>query len=446
MSLPTKPKEEQESAEMGRHSQRGAGSSLQRLRWFFRILGPGLITGASDDDPSGIGTYSVAGAKFGYGTLWMALFTFPLMAAVQLICARIALGTGKGIATVLREHYPRRLVLIVVGALLVANTINVGADILAIAAGVNLLIPVPIGWMIVPIGLLILALQIWGSYRLIAGVFKWLCLSLFGYIGASLLAKPDWSQVLWHTLVPTVHFDAAFLSMFVAILGTTISPYLFFWQASQEVEEQVSRGRRRIWQRRATADRAISNSFWDVGVGMFFSNVVMFFIILATAATLHKAGQTEIASADEAAAALRPLAGNAATVLMALALIGSGLLAVPVLTGSAAYAICEAFDWPCTLDAKPAKAKEFYLIMTASTLAGLLLNLIGVNPIDALYWTAVINGFLAPPLLVVIMLIANNKAILGRHVNGRFANVLGWATTGLMFAAAAGLLLTWGTS
>ena len=437
---------EQESVELSRRSGRGAGTALQSLRWFFRILGPGLITGASDDDPSGIGTYSVAGARFGYASLWTALVTFPLMTAVQLICARIALSTGRGVATVLREHFPRWLVLIVVGSLFVANTINVGADILAIAAGVNLLVPVPIGWMILPIGLVILVLQIWGSYRLIAGIFKWLCLSLFGYIGASLLAKPNWGQVLWHTFVPTIQFDPAFLSVLVAVLGTTISPYLFFWQASQEVEEQVARGRRWLWQRRAAADREIRNAFWDVGVGMFFSNMVMYFIILATAATLHEAGKTEIASANEAAAALRPLAGNAATVLMAVALIGSGLLAVPVLTGSAAYAICEAFNWRSTLDAKLGQAKEFYLIIALSTFGGLLINFIGISPIDALFWTAVINGFLAPPLLVVVMLVANNKAIMGHQINGRWTNVLGWATTGLMFAAVAGLLLTWGTS
>jgi Mn2+/Fe2+ NRAMP family transporter len=311
---------------------------------------------------------------------------------------------------------------------------------------VNLLVPIRIGVLIVPIGLLILGLQIWGSYRLIANVFKWLSLSLFGYIAASLLAKPDWGEVAWNTFVPTVRFNAPFLSTLVAILGTTISPYLFFWQASQEVEEQVSRGRRQLWQRKATAHHEIKNAFWDVGIGMFFSNIVMYFIILATAATLHKTGHTEIGSADEAAAALRPLAGDAATVLMALGLVGSGLLAVPVLTGSAAYAICEAFHWNCTLDAKPWQAKEFYLIIGASTLGGLLINLFGVNPIDALFWTAVINGFLAPPLLVIIMLIAGNKTIMGKQVNGRVANVLGWATTLLMFAAAIGLLVTWGAS
>ncbi len=446
MSRPPDPAVDCEDVDSQQRSVSEGASPLQRLRWLLRILGPGLVTGASDDDPSGIGTYSVAGAKYGYALLWTALVTFPLMTGVQLICARIALTTGKGIGTVLREHYPRWLLLIIVGSLFVANTINVGADLLAISAGLNLLIPVPIEWMIVPIGLVILALQIWGSYRLIAKVFKWLCLSLFGYIGASLLARPNWGQVLWQTFVPSLQFNPAYLSTLVAILGTTISPYLFFWQASQEVEEQVACGRRRLWQRRAAADQEIKNAFWDVGVGMFFSNLVMYFIILATAATLHAAGKTEIASADEAAAALRPLAGNAASVLMAVALVGSGLLAVPVLTGSAAYAICEAFNWRSTFDAKPAQAKEFYLVMALSTIGGLLINLIGISPIDALYWTAVINGILAPPLLVVIMLVANNKAVMGRKANGHWANVLGWATTVLMFAAVAGLIVTWGAS
>jgi Mn2+/Fe2+ NRAMP family transporter len=270
----------------------------------------------------------------------------------------------------------------------------------------------------VPIGLLILAVQIWGSYRLIASVFKWLTLSLFGYIAASLLAKPDWKAVAWATFVPTFQLDAAFLSTLVAILETTISPYLFFWQASQEVEEQVARrGRRWLWQRRAVADREIKNAFWDVGTGMFFSNLVMYFIIFAAAATLHKSGQTEIGSAEEAAGALAPLAGKAATVLMALALVGSGLLAVPVLTGSAAYAICEAMHWPCTLDAKSHQARGFYLVIAASTLGGLAINFFGVNAIDALFWTAV-----------------------------RGLKLLGWATTLLMFAAAIGLVATWGTS
>jgi NRAMP (natural resistance-associated macrophage protein)-like metal ion transporter len=413
------------------------------VRRFFKMLGPGLITGASDDDPSGIGTYAMAGAALGYTLLWTAWVTFPLMAAVQFICAKVGLVSGRGLAGVLRQHYPRTLLYAVVVGLLVANTINAGADLLAIAAGLNLLIPIPIVILIGPLALLILALQVWGSYRLIARTFKWLTLALFAYLGAAILARPDWGAVLRGTFVPTWQFDRTFLEMVVAILGTTISPYLFFWQASQEVEEEIARGHKRLWQRKGATEAELKYAAWDVSIGMLFSNVVMYFILLATAATLHRAGRTEIDSAAEAAEALRPLAGNAATVLMALGLIGTGFLTVPILTGSAGYAICETFGWKCSLDARPGQAKEFYIVLGASTLGGLLLDYVGINPMDALFWTAVINGFLAPPLLVVIMLIANNRAVMGKRVNGLGMNVLGWATTAVMFAAALGLVWTW---
>ena len=414
-----------------------------RIRRFLRILGPGLITGASDDDPSGIATYAITGAQAGYAPLWTALVTFPLMASVQYICGKIGLVTGRGIAGILRRHYSLKLLYAVILALMVANTINAGADILAIAAGLNLLVPIPTRLMVAPVGILILALQIWGSYRLIARTFKWLTLALFGYIGSAFFARPDWYAVLHGTLVPTIRFNSAFLATLVAILGTTISPYLFFWQANQEVEEEISRGRKRLWQRRGATDRELKYAALDINTGMLFSNAVMYFVILANAATLHRAGMTNIGTATEAAAALRPLAGGGATVLMAFGLVGTGLLAVPILTGSAAYAVCETFGWRCSLDAKPAKAKEFYLVVAASTFAGLLMPLLGINEMQALFWTAVINGFLAPPLLVVIMFISNNKAIMEDRVNSRAMNVLGWITATLMFAAACGLVLTW---
>lgn len=429
-----------------------AGTSIEaalerepnRAKRFFKMLGPGLITGASDDDPSGIGTYAVAGAQLGYSPLWMAVITFPLMAAVQFICAKIGMVSGRGVSGVLQKYYPRKLVLAAVLGLLIANTINAGADLLAIAAGLNLLIPIPVAAVIAPVGLLILAFQVWGSYRLIARIFKWLTLALFAYIGAAFLAAPEWRAVVQGTLLPTFRSDRTFLAILVAVLGTTISPYLFFWQASQEVEEEISRGRKRLWQRQGATDGEIRYAAWDVSIGMFLSNVVMYFIILATAATLHRDGRTDIDSAAQAAEALRPLAGNAATVLMALGLIGTGVLAVPILTGSAAYAVCEVFGWKGSLDAKPAQAKEFYLVLAAATAGGLLIDFIGVAPMDALFWTAVINGFLAPPLLLVIMLIANNKQVMGGRVNGLGMNVLGWTTVVVMFAAAAGLVLTWG--
>jgi NRAMP (natural resistance-associated macrophage protein)-like metal ion transporter len=413
------------------------------VKRFFKILGPGLITGASDDDPSGIGTYAVAGASLGFATLWTALFTFPLMASVQFVCAKVGMVSGMGLAGVLRRHYSRPLLYVAVTGLVIANTINAGADIGAIAAATNLLIPVPVALMIIPIALLILALQVWCSYRLISNIFKWLTLALFAYIGAAFFAKPNATEVLRATLIPTFHFDAQFLSTLVAILGTTISPYLFFWQASQEVEEEISMGRRTLQQREGATDRELKYAAWDVNTGMLFSNVVMYFIILATAATLFKAGKTNIQSATDAAQALRPLAGNGAYFLLALGLIGAGFLAVPILTGSSAYAVAESFGGRHGFDEKPHRAKLFYGVIAVSTLVGMLINFLGINPISALFWTAVINGFLAPPLLIVVMLIANNKKVMGDQINGRWMNILGWTTTLLMFAAAIGLVLTW---
>ena len=414
--------------------------SLKRL---LSVLGPGLITGASDDDPSGIATYSVAGARFGYAPLWTAVVTFPLMTGVQYICAKIGLASGSGIGRVLRKHYSKKLLYAVIAGLFLANTINTGADILAIAAGMNLLVPVPLNWAIGPIALLVVVVQIWGSYRVISKIFKWLTLSLFAYVGASLLARPDWHKVIEGTLVPTVEFNADYIAMLVAILGTTISPYLFFWQASSEVEEERAQGRNSIKKRKGASSDDLTDAALDVGAGMFFSNLVMYFIILATAASLHGTENADVNSAADAAEALRPLAGDAATILMALGLIGTGFLAIPVLTASAGYAICEAFEWNCTLNAKPHRAKEFYIVIGAATLGGLLMDFAGVNPIDALFWTAVLNGLLAPPLLVVIMLIANNKKVMKEHVNGFGLNLLGWTTAALITAAAAGLLLTW---
>ena len=421
------------------------GEEKNPLKRFLKVLGPGLITGASDDDPSGIGTYSTAGASFGFATLWTALITFPLMAAVQFICAKIGMVSGKGLAAVLRDHYSRWVLYPAVIALLIGNTINAGADIGAIAAAINLLLPIPIAFMIVPISLIILAIQIWGSYRLIARVFKWLSLALLAYIGAALFSKPDLGEVLKGTFIPTLRFDGKFLSILVAILGTTISPYLFFWQASEEVEEELSMGRKQLWQRKGATDTELKYASLDVNIGMLFSNVVMFFIIMATGATLFKSGKTDISSATDAAQALRPLAGDASSLLLAIGLIGAGFLAVPILTGSAAYAIAESFDWKYGLDRKARSAKQFYAIIAVSTLVGMLINFVGINPIDALFWTAVINGFLAPPLLVIIMLVANNKEVMGKQVNSPIMNVLGWATALLMFAAAIGFVFTLGS-
>jgi NRAMP (natural resistance-associated macrophage protein)-like metal ion transporter len=425
---------------------RAAKAARERnpVKRLFKLLGPGLITGASDDDPSGIGTYAQAGASLGFSVLWTALITFPMMWTIQFICAKVGMVTGAGLARTLRKHYPRWLLYPVVAGLAVANTINAGVDIGAIAASINLLVPVPAAALIVPITVVILVVQIWGSYRLIEKTFKWLTLALLAYIMSAFFARPDWGQVLRGTLVPTFSFDRRFLTVLVAVLGTTVTPYLFFWQASEEVEEEISMGRRTLEQRKGATKAELKYANWDVAAGMFFSNVVMYFIMLATAATLFKAGKTNIQSATEAAQALRPLAGDAAYVLLALGLVGAGFLCVPILTGSAAYAIAEALGWKHGLDEKPRRAKLFYGVIAASTLVGMLVNFVGINPITALFWTAVVNGFLAPPILVVVMLIANNQAVLGREVNGPLTNVIGWVTTAAMFAAAVALVLTWG--
>jgi len=408
------------------------------------VLGPGLVTGASDDDPSGIGTYTQAGAAFGFATLWMAPVTLPMMAAVQFICAKIGMVSGMGLADVLRKHYARWVVYGAVSLLVIANTINAGTDIGAIAAAVNLLLPVPALALVVPTAVVILTVQIFGSYALISRIFKWLTLTLFAYIVAAFLARPHWREVLVATVIPTIRFDHQYLMTMVAILGTTISPYLFFWQASQEVEEELSMGRETLEQREGATDQEMKIAKIDVNAGMIFASVVFYFVILASAATLHVAGKTDIQTATEAAEALKPLSSGLATYLFAFGLIGSGFLAVPVLTGASAYAIGEAFGWKCGLDEKLHTAPRFYAVIIASTLVGMLINFFKIAPVTALFWTAVINGVLAPPLLVMIMLVSNNRKIMGQRVNGKLTNFIGWTTAAVMSAAALGMFLTWG--
>jgi len=406
-------------------------------------LGPGLIAGASDDDPSGIGTYSQAGAALGYATLWTAIVTLPLMVVVQHICAKIGMCSGRGLAGVLKRYYSKKLLYPVVIGLVIANTINAGADIAAISAAINMFVPIPISVMVIPIAVAIVVLQIWGSYRLIMKIFKWLTLSLFAYVIAAFLAKPDWFAVANATLVPQISLTSEYITTVVAILGTTISPYLFFWEASEEVEEEKNEGRVKLSERKGATDKEIKKEKIDTIVGMLFCNVVFYFVILAAGATLHISGQTNIQSATDAAQALRPLAGNFATVLFGIGLVGAGLLAVPVLTGSAAYAVAETFGWPSGLDEKPKHAKKFYGVIAVSTIIGVMIDFAGINPISALFWTAVINGVVAPPLLVVVMLVSNNKRVMGTRTNGPFTNIVGWLAVAVMFAAAIAMFATW---
>ncbi|HTK38819.1 MAG TPA: divalent metal cation transporter [Pyrinomonadaceae bacterium] len=410
---------------------------------FLNRLGPGLITGASDDDPSGIGTYTQAGASFGFGTLWTALFMLPLMIVVQHICAKIGMVSGQGLAGVLKKFYSKWLLYPAVFGLVIANTINAGTDMAAIAAAINMFVPVPVSILIIPIAVLIVVLQVWGSYRLIVKVFKWLTLSLFAYIIAAFLARPNWGEVLYATLVPQFQFTGKYLTTVVALLGTTISPYLFFWQASEEVEEEVAEGRESLSSRLGATNDELKKEKWDTITGMALSNIVAYFVILAAASTLFAAGKNDIRSAVDAAQALRPLAGSAASFLFAAGIIGTGLLGVPVLTSSSAYAVSETFGWTCSLDEKPRHAKRFYSVIAVSTLIGMLVNYSGINPITALFWTAVINGLIAPPLIIVVMLVSNNKRVVGDRTNGVWTNVIGWLAAVVMFAAAIGMFLTW---
>jgi NRAMP (natural resistance-associated macrophage protein)-like metal ion transporter len=414
-----------------------------RLVRMAKVLGPGLITGAADDDPSAVSTYAVAGASLGFAPLWTAPLTMPMMATVVYICGKLGMVSGLGIGGVLRHYYPRWALYPVVVAFVVANTLNAAADLGAIAAGVNLLVPfLPQSVLVIGATVLILALQLFSSYESIERWLRWLTLALLGYIGSSILAQPDWGQVLRGTLVPTFSFDPTFISTLVAILGTTISPYLFFWQAGQQVEEEILVGRRTLRQRRGATDTELKYLGWDVNAGMFFSNLVMYFIILGSAATLFQAGKTDIQSAADAAQALRPLAGDAAGVLFAVGFIGVGFIGVPVMTTGAAYAVADGLNWPHGLHKHPREAPRFYGTIVVCTLVGLCLNFLGINPIQALVGVAIINGLLMPPLLLLTLHATNNRAIMGDRTNGLPLNLLGGLTVAAGLAAALGLAWT----
>ena len=409
-----------------------------------QILGPGLITGASDDDPSGIGTYSQAGSQFGLATLWLALFTFPLMVAVQEACSRIALHTGLGLGTLMRRKFPTWLVGICILALFVANTINVGADIGAVAAGGNLLSRghIPAIWLVVPVTLLITAMQLRLHYALIFRIFKMLTLALFAYIITAIIAHPPLLSMLKATVVPTIQFNKAFLGIVVAILGTTISPYLFFWQASSEVEEMKAAGAKTEKERRGVTRKELKAARTDVAVGMLFSQLVMYAIILTSGSVIHAAGNTNVQSAAQAAEALRPVAGPFAFILFSVGMIGTGLLAIPVLTGCAAYAVKEFLGIRGSLADRPLYRPTFYGIICLAMLGGLLMNFLGIDPIKALVVTAIINGMVAPPILVLIALLARDQKVMGGRRSGRWSNTLVWVATVVMGVAAMALLAT----
>ena len=409
---------------------------------FFANLGPGLITGAADDDPSGISTYSVAGAAFGYLPLWVSLFCFPLMASVQLMCARLGLVTGRGLAGAIRRYYPRWVLWGACSLLIVANVFNIGADLGGMAAAMALVTGISSFFWTPFFTAVIILVLIYSSYRLIAKIFKWLTLVLFSYILTAFLAHPDWGAVLHATFIPHVLWSAAFLAAFVGILGTTISPYLFFWQASQEVDEERAQGRMTVASRKGATDVELRNARIDVLIGMFFANLVMYFIILTTAATLHAHGITDIQTPQQAAMALRPLAGPWAYLLFTLGIIGTGLLAVPVLAGSAAYAIAEAEKWRGSLESRPNVGKRFYAVVAVSMLLGLALDFVGFNAVRMLFYSAVLNGVLAPPLIVLVTLLTSNPKVMGKRVSPPLLRILGWGTAAIMAIAAIGMFLT----
>ena len=379
-----------------------------------RRLGPGLITGAADDDPSGIATYSQVGAQFGYGLAWTMLFSLPFMIVIQEISGRIGCVTGRGIAENLRRHYPSWLVRSVVGLLLVANTINLGADVGAMGAALALLLGGSARLYTVAFGILCVVAEVFISYALYAGLLKWLTVSLFAYVAVVFTVHVPWDQALLATFVPHLTFDAEHAMALVAVLGTTISPYLFFWQSSLEVEDQLRRGARPLCLTLDSAKAQFVRIRTDTVTGMGVSNVVAIFIIFATAATLHTSGVTNIQTSSQAAEALRPIAGEFTFAIFAAGIIGTGLLAVPVLAGSSAYALSEAFRWREGLDRRLLQAKAFYATITVSTLAGVGLNFTTLDPVKALYWSAVVNGVLATPVMAVIVLIAGNGRIMGR--------------------------------
>jgi NRAMP (natural resistance-associated macrophage protein)-like metal ion transporter len=418
-----------------------ADRPISPARHWLRALGPGLVTGAADDDPSGIATYSQVGAQFGYQLTWVMLFSYPLMAVTQAISARIGCVTGRGIAQNLRAHYPRWLLRVVVAVLLVANIANLGADLGAMAAGLQLLIPGSTLLYTVGFSVLCILLEVFLSYPRYAAILKWLTLSLFAYVAVVFTVHVPWGTALFSTFVPNILLDAPHAMALVAVLGTTISPYLFFWQASQEVEEQLRRTVKPLYVTPGAAGPELARMRIDTWVGMGYSNLISLFIIIATAATLHASGVVDINTSSQAAEALRPIAGAFTFALFAIGIIGTGLLAVPVLAGSAAYAVCESFNWVEGLDHKLRDARAFYAVIALATLLGLALNFVGLDPIKALYWSAVLNGLLAAPLMATMLVIASNPAIMGPLVLPTVMKLVGWLATVVMVVATVAFLV-----
>lgn len=416
-------------------------SAPKNIKKFWHVLGPGLTTGASDDDPSGITTYSQTGARFGFGLTWLALFTFPLMSTVQEMCARIGIVTGQGLAANIRTHYSKKALYFSTLLLILANIFNIGANLGAMAKGFQLIFPgISFALLVIFFGITSLALQVYTPYEKYARYLKYLALILLSYVVTAFLVDIDWGVVLKSLVVPSVQFSKDYFIMLCAILGTTISPYLFFWQTSQEVEEKILHNH--VLETPEEMDEEIKDMRVDVWSGMFLSNLVMFFIIIVCAATLNASGITNIDDASQAAAALRPLAGHFAFVLFAFGIIGTGMLAIPVLAGSAAYAVSESFGWRFGLYRKLKEAYAFYGVIALSVAVGILLNFVGLDPIKALIYSAVANGIVAPVVLFFIVSMSSKEAIMGKHKNKNLSKWVGWGTVVLMSLAAVGAIIS----
>ncbi|TAM62397.1 divalent metal cation transporter [bacterium] len=413
---------------------------MSRIARFFRVLGPGLITGAADDDPSGISTYSVAGATTGYSLLWLTLISTPMMAVVQGMASRVSMVTGEGLAALMRKSLPLSLAYALAGLVIVANTFNVGADIGGMAEAAHLVLPLPSDAWVFFFGIGLIAAQIWLSYATIASVFKWLTLALFAYAATAAIVHVPWSTALRHLVLPELRFDGQWLVTTVAVLGTTITPYLFFWQSSLTIEEEKEAGNTTIASRHGTDTRSIKAMHTDVNAGMVFSNAVALFIIVTTAATLGAHGRHDIATAQQAAEALRPLAGRFAELLFTLGMVGTGMLAVPVLAGSSAYVAAQTFRFREGLDEPLQRAPKFYGIIAAGILIGIAMNLLQIDAIKALFWSAVLNGFAAVPLIAILVRLASNAKLMGKWRSSPLAVAWGWATVALMGGAALGMV------
>lgn len=414
------------------------------IKNLLRIIGPGFLTGASDDDPSGIQTYSQTGAKFGYTQLWTAIFSFPFMATIQEICGRIGLVTGSGLAGVIRKNYNRKILSVSVLLILIANTINIGADLSAMASSAQLVFHIPFLAMLLILTLTTILLEIFVSYKTYAKYLKYLTFTLFSYVITAFIVKQDWSKIAFATFVPQIILNKEFFINIVAILGTTISPYMFFWQSGEEVEEEIRK--RKIdkmgGQRPKVTAKDIRLMRIDTVIGMAFSNLIMWFIIVTTASTLHLNNITDIKTADQAALALKPIAGDFAFSLFALGIIGTGLLAVPILAAGTAYALSETFGWREGLYLKVRQAPAFYAVIIASALVGLLVDLTSIEPFEMLYYAAILNGVCAPPLMALIIAIGKNKKIMGAYTNSNFSNIMGYIITGIMALGVIGMLIS----